>query len=111
MVKKTHYMILPWVTAAALALSASAWAREDIAEVTEIHGSALVNQEQDTVAAQLKMPLYRGDSVLTRDKSDVLITYDNRCKIRLPGNLRLDIEAGAACCGSAMTTTPMSTVA
>ena len=73
---------------------------EPVAWVEEMQGEVLVRQDEKTVTAYVEMPLFVGNVVATRELSEVIIRFENGCKLRLPENQVTEIEHASACCHS-----------
>lgn len=88
--------------ALALAFIAPAYAQEPppmVAQITDIDGRVLVNQGDEFKPAVKGLRLKPGDRVMVQDDSNVVITYDDECKMDVDENKIVTISDRSTCAG------------
>jgi hypothetical protein len=91
--------ILPLVVASLL-VSAQPFAQEPlpgVAQLKDVHGNVLVSRESGLGAGRDGLRLAAGVRVITTNKSDAIVHYDNGCEVKLKENERFEVVTGKAC--------------
>ena len=68
-----------------------------VAKLVELHGSVLVSQDTGLVSGAEKLRLVPGTRVITTAKADVVVEYDDGCRVHLKENQRFEVEEGKPC--------------
>ena len=68
-----------------------------IAILTAVHGNVLVSRDTGLAAGANSTRLVDGVRVITTSHSDVVIQYDNGCRVELKENQRTVVERDRAC--------------
>jgi hypothetical protein len=71
--------------------------RQGVAQLRDLHGNVLVSKESGLGAAGEALRLMEGTRVITTNRSDVVVVYDNGCEVKLKENERFEIEIGKPC--------------
>ncbi len=89
------------VLAGALALGPAVHAqqpRDDtIARLVDMQGNVLVSRESGLSSANEQLRLRPGTRVITTSHSEVVVEYDDGCRVRLKENQRFEVERGKPC--------------
>jgi hypothetical protein len=91
------------VAATALLAAASGVAQQPqprdgtIARLTDVNGNVLVSREAGLASGNEALRLLPGTRVITTSNSEVVIEYDNGCRVRLKENQRFEVESGKPC--------------
>lgn len=70
---------------------------ESIARLRDVHGNVLVSNEAGLSSGDEALRLVAGTRVITTAKSDVIVEYDNGCRVKLEENQRFEVEKGKPC--------------
>ena len=100
------------VAIAALLVSSQPFAQEPrpgVAQLKDLHGNVLVSRESGLGAGRETLRLGEGTRVITTNKSDVIVVYDNGCEVKLKENERFEVETGKPC--AALAALPQSILA
>lgn len=68
-----------------------------IARLVDVHGSVLVSRESGLTSATEKMRVLPGTRVLTTKGADVVVEYDDGCRVQVKENQRFEVEHGKPC--------------
>jgi hypothetical protein len=89
------------VLAGALALGAPAHAQQGrdgtIARLVETQGNVLVSRESGLASGNDQLRLLPGTRVITTAHSEVVVEYDDGCRVKLKENQRFEVERGKPC--------------
>ena len=94
------------VAASALLAAASGMAQQPqppkprdgtIARLTDVNGNVLVSRESGLASGNEALRLMPGTRVITTANSEVVVEYDDGCKVRLKENQRFEVERGKPC--------------
>lgn len=90
------------LSAAALAVAApGALAQQNrdgtIARLVDMHGNVLVSRESGLASGNDELRLLPGTRVITTANSDVVVEYDDGCRVKLKENQRFEVERGKPC--------------
>ena len=92
---KIHLLVL-----ASFLVSAQPFAQEPrpgVAQLKDIHGNVLVSRESGLGAGSEGLRLAVGARVITTNKSDATVVYDNGCVVTLKENERFEVVTGKPC--------------
>ena len=70
---------------------------ESIARLRDVHGNVLVSNEAGLSSGDEALRLVAGTRVITTAKSEVIVEYDNGCRVKLEENQRFEVEKGKPC--------------
>jgi hypothetical protein len=85
---------------ASLLASAQPFAEEPprgVAQLKDMHGNVLVSRESGLAAGREGLRLAAGTRVITTNKSDETVIYDDGCEVKLKENERFEVETGKPC--------------
>ena len=87
--------------AGALALGSFAQAQEGrdgtIARLVETQGNVLVSRDAGLASGNNELRLLPGTRVITTAHSEVVVEYDDGCRVKLKENQRFEVERGRPC--------------
>src|SRR4051812_22364068 len=90
-----------WFLPAAFLLSGAGQAQDNpdrtIAKLVEMHGNVLVSKETGLGSGRDQLRIAEGTRVITTAKSDVVVEYDDGCRVHLKENQRFEVERGKPC--------------
>ena len=89
-------------TACVLAWAGSALAQQGgrdgtIAKLTDLQGNVLVSRDAGLASGNEALRLIPGTRVITTANSEVIVEYDDGCRVRLKENERFEVERGKPC--------------
>ena len=86
------------VGALALGLATHAQERDGtIARLVEMHGNVLVSRDSGLASGSDRLRVMPGTRVITTAQSDVVVEYDDGCRVKLKENQRFEVERGKPC--------------
>ena len=95
---KAKYLTL---LAGALALGLPAYAQQGrdgtIARLVETHGNVLVSRDTGLSSGNNELRLVPGTRIITTARSEVIVEYDDGCRVKLKENQRFEVERGKPC--------------
>lgn len=68
-----------------------------IAKLVELNGNVLVSREAGMSSGNEALRLLPGTRVITTAKSEVIVEYDDGCRVKLKENERFEVERGKPC--------------
>jgi hypothetical protein len=68
-----------------------------VAKLVDLHGNVLVSRDTGLVSGAEKLRLVPGTRVITTAKADVVVEYDDGCRVQLRENQRFEVEEGKPC--------------
>ena len=85
--------------AVALCLVSQPFAQVDgsIAKLRDVSGNVLVGKATGLASGDEALRLTPGTRVITTANSEVIVEYDNGCKVRMKENQRFEVEEGKPC--------------
>src|SRR5690348_7467466 len=92
-------LVLAITVAAAVAPAALAQQNRDgtVARLVDMHGNVLVSRESGLASGNDELRLLPGTRVITTANSEVVVEYDDGCRVRLKENQRFEVERGKPC--------------
>jgi hypothetical protein len=68
-----------------------------VAQLKDVHGNVLVSRDSGLGAGSEGLRLALGVRVITTNKSDATVRYDNGCEVKLKENERFEVVTGKPC--------------
>lgn len=68
-----------------------------IARLVEVNGNVLVSRESGLASGNEALRLLPGTRIITTANSDVIVEYDDGCRVKLKENQRFEVERGKPC--------------
>ena len=68
-----------------------------IARLREVNGNVLVSGQSGLASGGEELRLVPGTRVITTANSEVVVEYDDGCRVKLKENQRFEVEKGKAC--------------
>ena len=68
-----------------------------IARLTDVNGNVLVSRESGLASGNEALRLLPGMRVITTANSEVVVEYDDGCRVQLKENQRFEVERGKPC--------------
>jgi hypothetical protein len=89
------------VLAAVVALGPLAYAQQGrdgtVARLVDMQGNVLVSRESGLASGNEQLRLLPGTRVITTARSEVVVEYDDGCRVRVKENQRFEVEHGKPC--------------
>ena len=84
-------------TVLSLAVQAQENQERTIAKLVDLHGNVLVSRDAGLGSGSNELRLSEGTRVITTAKSEVIVEYDDGCRVQLKENQRFEVERGKPC--------------
>lgn len=68
-----------------------------IARLVEMNGNVLVSRDAGLASGNEALRVLAGTRVITTAHSEVVVEYDNGCRVKLKENQRFEVESGKPC--------------
>ena len=68
-----------------------------IARLRDLHGNVLVSNQSGLASGDEALRLMPGTRIITTANADVIVEYDNGCRVTLKENQRFEVEEGKPC--------------
>ena len=68
-----------------------------IAKLVDMNGNVLVSREAGLASGNNQLRLMPGTRVITTSNSEVVVEYDDGCRVKLKENQRFEVERGKPC--------------
>ena len=68
-----------------------------IARLVEMNGNVLVSRDAGLASGNESLRVLPGSRVITTAHSEVVVEYDNGCRVKLKENQRFEVETGKPC--------------
>ena len=68
-----------------------------VAHLKQVTGNVLVSRESGLAAGNEALPLTAGTRVITTANSEVIVSFDNGCEVRLKPNQRFEVVVDKPC--------------
>ena len=68
-----------------------------IARLVDMNGNVLVSREAGLASGNNQLRLMPGTRVITTSNSEVVVEYDDGCRVKLNENQRFEVERGKPC--------------
>lgn len=92
---------LLWAVACALLVAPPLYAQPSrdgtIARLVQLNGNVLVSRESGLTSGNDSQRIAPGTRVITTANSEVVVEYDDGCRVRLKENQRFEVERGKPC--------------
>ena len=92
-----RYLLVVTLLAVCAPLRAQDAGDRSVAKLVDMHGNVLVSRETGMVTGAEKLRLVPGTRVITTAKADVIVEYDDGCRVQLKENQRFEVEHGKPC--------------
>jgi hypothetical protein len=85
--------------------------RDSVAELRDLKGNVLVSRESGLTAGSESQQLANGTRVITTANSEVVVVFDNGCRVHLRENQRLDVDSRKPCAALVVQSLPVAVAA